>query len=493
MAFYNGADEEEDPNNPQAPQGGGVITGGAPGAGATAQKPGDNSGGGFVGIKQYLDANKAQAGKLGDQTAGVINNSANAAREGVNALNQEATNTIKGVNNLDQGTSQKLLNTAETLSGDEKNTIKNTAAASYKGPENEMGLSGYQKAADASNKANQNIANSATEQGRMNLITQVNNKPRTAGMNTFDNILLQTGGGREKLAQAATANQDVKGALDTSAQNIRGQIGRADDPTTPDVDESTGAIGQTNKSQADAYKKIQDAMGNWNTGIQGKAKTANDQRVALNNELSARKDDPTTPQDESLQFSQGLLDQMGLKAGDNIYNTDLGAYLNPNQVEAQGKDFIDQTDLARYQALQDLSGGGQDQQLGAGYNPYANVDKAGLTGAVADKKKKFEDTKTLVTNSAKDAAEQATALRNSGHFNFWSDQMPSLGTFAKDPSDANFKKMLTELKPTYDFYLQNPTHPAFTGANVQPLLDIFKTAKPVYDSLATGKQVSVKG
>lgn len=354
MAFYDDSEDEEGQEI-----GGGQQTGpqsstisAAPGGSGNAPKAAGSpdKGGNFVGIQQYLNANKPQAQKLGDQAAGVINQSAEQARQGIGALNQEASEKIKPTQSLDSGIAEKLAGGAETLSGDERSTVKNTANATYQGPRAATDLAGYQAASDAQKKATSNIDNSGTEQGRMGLISQINSKPRTQGMNVFDNALLSAGGGREKLTQAAAANQDVKGGVEKASEAIGSQIGRADDPSTPDVDESAGAIGQTNKAKADAMARVQEALNTWQTGFQPKVQAAQDAFVANQNKY---RDDIG---DEAI-FDQETLDLFGLGEGAQLYDMDLASYLqdaSPGSINAGN--VADQTDYARYAALAEMAG-----------------------------------------------------------------------------------------------------------------------------------------
>lgn len=354
-----------------------------PGAASSPQSPGapDKGAGNFVGITKYLNANKPQAAKLGDQASGVINSSAQSAREGVNSLNQEASEKIKGVVGLDSNVTQKLQNNAEDLTADERQGIKKTQTATYQGPQDETGLSGYQAANKATQTATQNIDNSGTESGRMQLISQINNKPRTQGMNVFDNILLQAGGGRERLAQSASQNQDVKGALDQSAQNIRAQIGRSDDPSTPDIDESSGAMGQTDKARTDAYKSVQDALNAWKTGFQPKVQEAQNNLVNQQNRITGDLGD------NQLGLDQETMDLLGLSEGQDIYGLNLADYLNnPSVADINAGNVATSQDYARYAALAELAG-----DTSGILNP-ANASMAGTAPALqADRAKLAAD------------------------------------------------------------------------------------------------------
>lgn len=395
MAFY---DEDDEDNLNQDEEGGGVatsgqsslITGGDAGAAAGSANAPDKSSN-FVGLNQYLNANKPQAAKLGDQAAGVINNSANEAKNSVNSLNQAASEQIKPTQSLGSSIFDKLNQGAENLSQDEKSQLKSTAGAQYTGPKTVADFGDtYSNAQKATKTAAQNIDDSGTEQGRMNLITQVNNKPRTQGMNVFDNALLQAGGGREKIDQAAKANQDVKGSLDIATANIQNQIGRADDPNTPQ-DESAGAIGQTNKAKNEAYTNIQNALNNWKSSFTPKVTQAQNDLIGLQNRVQS------DLQDNQYNLDQETLNLFGLNEGQQIFDTNLNEYLqgaSPSDINASN--VASTQDYARYAALADLAGE-QDLMLKpedaqkSGKLPSISVDKDRLMKSISDKNNKYQN------------------------------------------------------------------------------------------------------
>jgi uncharacterized protein YoxC len=383
MAYYEEEDEEsQDPNNQsfQTSQQSGVVgASGAVGQGSAPNSPKPDSGSNFVGIQQYLNANKPQAEKLGTQVSGVIGQSADQARQGVSALNQEAQEKIKPVNSLSEDVVGKIQNSAEALTPEERELVKKTTSAQYKGPTAVTSLQNYQSAADATNKAKTNIEQSGTEQGRMGLISQVNSKPRTQGMNTFDNALLQAGSGREKLAQAASSNQDVLSGLTNAQSNIQNQIGRADDPNTPDVDESAGAIGQTNKAQSDSYKAVQDALNNWKSAFQPKVQQAQEGLTGLQQRVNSDiGDNPYGLDAETMEL-------LGLAGGERLYGLDLNSYLNPaSPADINAANVASSEDYARYGALADLAGDTSNL-----LNP-ADIAKAGTAPKLSANKDKLK-------------------------------------------------------------------------------------------------------
>ncbi len=428
MAFYNSQQDEDQQQQGQTPGAPGVQTqpgssvitgtGSAPAGGAAAPKTNaPDRPGNFVNLQDYLNANKTQASKLGDQASGVINQSADQARQGVTDFNQEAADKINPVSPLGSDLSDKIKTGAEALTPEQRTQVKNTENAKYTGPSAFGDLVSYQKAADATQKATTNINNSNTEQGRMGLVSQINSKPRTQGENVFDNALLQKGGGREKIANAATANQDVKGGLDAASQVVQNKIGRADDLSTPDVDESSGAIGQTNKAQADAYKQVQDALGAWKTGFEPKVTQAQQNLTDLQNRVTGDiSKNPLGLDDETMQL-------LGLDRGARLYNTDLGSYVNQvSPTDINAGNVASAEDYARYAALADLSG---DQSNVLDPN---NASKAGTAP-------------TLTANTGKLKSDIDTADQN--YEKAYTSQAGAVPLDGIDPSVANYASQFT--------------------------------------------------
>lgn len=242
-------------------------------------------------------------------------------------------------------------------------------------------------------------------------------------------------------AQASAANQDVMGAMDASTEAIRNQIGRVDDPNTPDVDESSGAMGLTPKIQADAYKQIQDAMSAWKSGFTPKVSQAQNDLVDFQNRVTSDLGD------NPFGLDQETMDLLGLSQGQRIYGLNLNDYLtqaSPSDINAGN--VASAEDYARYAALADLSGE-QDLLL----NPE-NVSQAGTYKKTsADTAKLAQDraaAEAAFNTAAQAARERATVSRNSefGSGNIFADQSisdylangfrPSVSTNV-DPAFAN--------------------------------------------------------
>jgi hypothetical protein len=343
MAYYQ-ENEDELNGQGQAPSGpvqtgpstSGIITG--EGGSSSPNAPTPDRGSNFVGLKSYLDANKTQAGKLGDQTAGVISNSANDARSSISGLN-DAFNTQAGAPVSLNSQALNKIPQAETLSDDEKSNLKTAYNANYSGPSALTDLTGqYTEAQGKLNKARQTVDAAGTEQGRQTLVSQINDKPRTQGITNFDNILLSAGGGREKVQGAAEANKDVK-------DDVLGQANIAAQQKASDIKSQNDAV------RAQTQSAVTGASEQFNTSLQQKLQDA----IA---KITGKNQNVVTDIADLGQVYEDTADIFGLNAGEALYGADLNNYLtqaDPTAVNAGN--VADQTDYARYLALSELSGG----------------------------------------------------------------------------------------------------------------------------------------
>lgn len=410
MAFYDpNKDEDQDPNQSangvQTGPGSSVITpgdGGAPSAQGAPQAAGSpDKGGNFVGLQTYLNANKPQAEKLGNQVAGVVTNSANQARDSVSGLNQKFNQAV------DQNTvqnSQNLGDAPESLSDDQRAQLKRQYNAQYRGPSQLSDLSDdYMNSIKATNTATQNMTDAMTEAGRGNLINQVNSAPRNRGVTTFDNILLQKGPGQEKVNQAVNQSQDVKDLLSNAQTSAQQKVGMFDDPSTPDINEATGAKGTTEKTQKDTYKTVQDALNAWKSGFDQRLANAQDtglqSRITQDlGEIGAG--DP--------YLTQETMETLGLTPNTRIYRTNLQDYLNPfSPTDVNAANFATPEDYARYGALADIAGV-QDPFLNqanaskAGTAPQFGINQLNLKQGLLDAQNNYENKYATQTGITKD-------------------------------------------------------------------------------------------
>lgn len=345
MAFYDESEEEQ--LDPEAQAGGvqtsspsGVVSGGTPG-GATpdAKAPGaPDKSGNFVGIKQYLDANKPQAAKLGDQASGVIDNSADQARTDITNLKQSFDQKVGTPSALDPEMLASI-GQAEKLSSEQRGTLGSALKGSYGGPKDLMDgpvADQYTQANKSIEKARSNIAGSGTEEGRVNIISQINDKPRTTGITQFDNTLLSAGGGRQKLAQAAEKNKDLKDdVLGSANQEAKAKADQARATIEANKAQVGSALNQAKSGfQKSIDQKLQDAIAK---ALQG--------NIRVTQDLA------------DLELEQETLDLFGLDRGDRTWGLDLNQYLkqgDPNSLNE--KNIASAEDYARAQALAEIAG-----------------------------------------------------------------------------------------------------------------------------------------
>lgn len=377
MAYYIDQNEEEKINSGQP------LTTGAQtsvvGTQAPVPNPSPNTPdnpGNFVGIKSYIDANKQQAQKLGDQTANVINESANQARQGLSGLQNQFGQQAVGKQN-DQEALNKA-NQAETLNDQQKQTLKDQYNAQYTGPSDLTDLGEYTNVGNKINKAFQNIQNSGTEEGRMGLISQVNQKPRTQGMNTFDNALLQSGGGREKIAQSAQANQDINDQYLSNA-NLMAQQQAAD------------AKAMTDATRNQTQTAIQGAQNTLGQNISQRLANMRQGIVDTNNLVTQDLGDNPYDLDER------TMELFGLNPNDRLFNLKLNDYLTmANPSDLSQSNIATNEEFLRSQALADIMGGN-------GVLDMANIGQAGTAPGTKVNKSLLESDRAAAQSAYNDA------------------------------------------------------------------------------------------
>lgn len=396
MAYYNQLDDQDEQEVQQGPvitgQSSGVVgngTGAAPdakasAAGAAQGRSAASSAPTFAGITDYLNANKNQASKLGQQVSQGVVDTANNARQSIGDLQNTANEQIKPVSQLDSSVFNTIQTGAEQLSQEQRDQVKNVANAQYSGPQDytQLGES-YTNAAANVKKAQDAIQNTQTEEGRVNLLSQMNGGRRSQGINTFDAALLSAGEGRQALENVANQNKDLGDLFGNTTKQIQTQIGRYDDPNTPE-NEAAGAMGQTQQQAQATQKAIQEALANWTTSFNPKVQTAQqaliDSQNALQQDLGGTDRYALTPETMAL---------LGLTEGTRTYGVDLNKFVqqvDPNQINASNIASAD--DYARYLALTDLAGQeaqilkAGNEQL-AGTAPTLKYNAAELQKAIA--------------------------------------------------------------------------------------------------------------
>lgn len=402
MAFYE-QDEDENQQDPNAqgaaqqapsPTGSQTIAGGssaAPGGSSVAPKAAGapDKPGNFVGLKDYLNANRVQSQKLGNQVSGNLNQNISQASQALGGLQGAFGEKVKSgqIANLDTATDEGkgLIDQAAKegkVTDEGKQRYGEIANAQYKGPNSLAEATDiYQPVVAQVNKANTDAGLTTTEEGRQQLLRNISKSPSyTAGAQRFDSYLLNNPESMTKLGDArknaaglqtqlgteeSTATDTAKKAAQQaqSVQDaIRSAFGKFDDPSTPE-NEALGALGnyqgevQGNLSQAQQY--------------------GNDLANHVNNG----------------QMTMDDLARLGLK-NDSTYGIDFKNYFQQGVPTAAG--VTTPEEKARYDALLALGGvqggmysGSAPDEFG-NYKPTSNLDA--FQSAVADQKKLYEVT-----------------------------------------------------------------------------------------------------
>lgn len=369
MAFYNEEDEEEEQQGPQTTGAeSGVVGSGAGGAdaaqAATADDGAQSKPESFVGISQYINANKPQSQKLASQVVGNINTKAQgvdtALSSAENSFNQAADSQKVEADDalFDQVKTNATAVTADPNKVSQFTKLRN---ASYQGPQDLQSFdngSAWGNIQSALGKAKTAKSQAGTEEGRMGLIKEISNNPRQSqGALVFDNLLLQSNpNSAEMLKNAGSSLNDIDARL------AQGQ---------------TAAQAKA-KEIADANAAVKNsAKGALQTGYQNFTGDLASREAAKDAEQQAAFE----AAQESLDYRNlpdNLLAELGLRAGQNIYRTNLADYLT-RQDTANAKTLATDDDYARQAALLELMG--EDAISNPLLNPTVDRELMGQVGS----------------------------------------------------------------------------------------------------------------
>lgn len=358
MAFVQD-DEELDPNAPPSTGGDSGVISGTGGSSSTKAPTSPNAPGGmpgnFVGIQQYLDANKPQSEKLAGQVGSYVTDLGDTARKTTSeqkGLFDKAVsdNTV----NFNQDLYNQAQNNAEQVDSDaaKKAEFQKMYGAQYKGPESFTG-STYDIASSNANKAAIDAANQTkNEEGQRQLVSGLQKKTAGytgTGAQAFDSALLQAApSARGILSDASSKQSDLKANLDA--------IKAEEDKNASTASSDTNTTGQ----------RFQSTFGNQN--IQKQIEDALTKRAGTQNQASK---DSTKAIIQKLQNGEALTDaeiaQSGLGGNASVspyssiqdyknYVPDLSQYFSTVEPNITGQQVANPEEYARYAALNDLTG-----------------------------------------------------------------------------------------------------------------------------------------
>lgn len=398
MAFYSDDDEQNQAAQGQASAvskpGSGLVGGGAAASGAAGAAPAEaakastpgNSASPFVGIKEYLGANKQQSGKLGGQVGGFVGGRIDKAGEALKGAEQnfgQAVDqaTVKLDNDL---VSQIKADPTKVAADKAKLQQAKAMQQGYAGPTDFKTHQSYQAADPLIKKAEGSVENLKKAQGQKQLLTEQQLETRGGKLNrgaaTLDQALLQASPeAREALKPTQEKGAALKGNIDQTLQNAMAKI--------------TGAQGQTaatNKAITDLYnQQFADHQAALNQRAAQANREVNDYNTALKQRVY---NGEVTDQDlaylgvnrADFDALRGDFAQYGPEtAYGNRGMDELTRYLMYQTPGATAANVAGQDDYARAQALRELAGFGPDYLQNASQANTFNRDAVDFDLAAA--------------------------------------------------------------------------------------------------------------
>jgi hypothetical protein len=334
---------------------------------------GPSSSGRFTNLQKYIKANadfkQDQGGLAGsisnniqqsaDQTKGQIDQAAQAFK---NQANTAQASYVQPTQPNQPSLLQKATADPTAFLQNQQDVAALNAQrdAAYTGPNSLQDLEGKQNLGNLNTNV-QNVKSQAeqtgTEAGRFNLLRQMFGKPSyTTGAQRLDNLVLQ-------------GNQDQAQKLQQTRQ-IGNQAARALDTTNAATqDQAKQYAAQADQIRNDTRSGLNNAVSDFDKSMNRRVLDAQTQQ--------AHDYDQTLTNANNGQLSSGILHDLGIDDGANIYNVDLGKYINQSAITPTKQTIASDTDYARANALQQLLGGAADSdrsQILASYGDPSQAD-----------------------------------------------------------------------------------------------------------------------
>lgn len=373
MAYYEQDDDEQQadpdapvpvgPSEPSTISGQGSAGANAGPANAAEAPSGGSSGspGQFVGIKQYLDANKAQTTGLARDVSGYVSDLGNQARSqlesGQNSFNQDVERNTIGLN---QGLFDEAKGDPNSVAQDQAKLqeFKKQRDAAYQGPSSFEQSDYFQPINQAIQKATTAGANTATEAGQKDLLARIQQAKKgkvNQGALAFDASLLQSDpNSRNILAETRKGLEDIPQKLSAAEQAALEKVSGAKQTTDATKAAIQGAFsgdtGLQSLLQKDVEGRAQNAI--------GQSKEQADQTM----QLLKSGGEPSDAQLDILDISRDQWNQLvGNRSylqstyGVNPYAdfSTYGTVKNP-ETQINSQNIATADDYARYAALNQL-------------------------------------------------------------------------------------------------------------------------------------------
>lgn len=308
------------------------------------------TGTGFVNLQKMIGANKGN--QLGSTIQQGVGNRVGQIQSDLGSKQtqfqvQLGQNQLKDTDKESaQGTLGTAMNAPKTLSNEQVSNFQGLLSGQYKGPSGLANTAGVEAQARELGQYGANVGSAA---GRTNLLQRYVGGPKyTQGQQRVDNLLLgQTGGVQLKdvRKQALGLESQVTGAKSNAAlaaqqaqqeraaygKELEKQIGRYDDPSTPDIEGEGSLIGNIYKDLQDRTAKFNESQRALEAGLSGAG--------------------------GQYQLTKAQLDELGISPGQTYHGLNLSNYINAAPyVDATIQQIAGEDDYAKYQALNRLAG-----------------------------------------------------------------------------------------------------------------------------------------
>ena len=338
------------------------------------------SSGRFTNLKKYVEANKGAGEQLGGRITSGLEKETTKATDNSQA-NQIAANVKAEQDRLAQGENfnARIKNDeARNIYGntDEKTQFQNlyNNVNNVSNLTNEMNTA-QQNQIDAIRKAQGNVSNLGSEQGRFQLLQNTIRSPNyTRGQQRLDQLTLQAGNPQALAAAQRNLGQQIKTSandLSKTYQDIGTNIGTASSIANEVSNMLKGSVGEVTGKLTEAQSKLAT-----DTNTQNPKQNAALERILSGKALAG-----------DFDLVGDIMSGGGLSQGMRTYNV-LGGdnsnkYFQAGSTGLTGRDVINADDFARYEALRGLSGQGLDDFTGVGGGYTTTGLKGNLAGDIA--------------------------------------------------------------------------------------------------------------
>jgi len=321
--------------------------------GVPGQEPSKKSSGQYANIQSYVDANKDQAGEMGKNIASNVEQKGQDAQTRVDNLSKSVSkigaydpNSVIGkITGYNQ-------NPWDPNSGPERPEITNEEKKQYQtmkqtggytGPSDISGISGYQDTQTKAIAAAQAAKGASTEQGQQALLKETYAKPSyTAGQNKLDQVLL---GGSQDGKQAIQSAANKYSGLEDLFKDTSTQLGN-----TINENINTALLNKEAFNPLETQAK---------SALLGEIQKQAMEQTAQNKSLADR---ALASLNNNTSIDDDILQRIGLRTGQNIYDLNLKDYLTTDYTPSDLNNAATNDQRIKYQQLADLFG---DQSMNA--------------------------------------------------------------------------------------------------------------------------------